>query len=105
MRHVVHNVFFNLHDNSPAARQAMLDAANKYLQGHQGEVYFSCGVVCEPLNRPVNDRDFDIALHVVFRSLADQDAYQTHPRHQQFISENKPNWKRVRVFDSEVEGA
>jgi hypothetical protein len=36
----------------------------------------------------------------VFRSLADHDAYQQHPKHLQFIDENKPTWKKVRVFDS-----
>ena len=103
MPHVVHNVYFSLHDTSPAAKQSLLAACKKYLTGHPGEVYFSCGVVCEPLNRPVNDRHFDVALHVVFDSLANQDAYQAAPRHLQFIDENKANWKRVRVFDSEVE--
>jgi hypothetical protein len=34
--------------------------------------------------------------------MADHDAYQQHPRHIQFIEENKPSWKKVRVFDSEV---
>jgi hypothetical protein len=103
MPHVVHNVYFSLHDNSPAAKEALLAACRKYLTGHPGTVYFSCGVVCEPLNRPVNDRDFDVALHVVFDSLASHDAYQVAARHQTFIDENKPNWKRVRVFDSEAE--
>lgn len=99
---IVHNVFFSLADNSPAARQQLVDACRKLLSGHPGEVYFSAGVVCDTLARPVNDRDFDVGLHVVFRSLADHDAYQQHPRHLQFIEENKPNWKKVRVFDSEV---
>ena len=31
---------------------------------------------------------------------AAHDAYQPSPGHQQFIAENKTNWKRVRVFDS-----
>ena len=99
---IVHNVFFSLADNSPAARQKLVEACRKYLSGHPGEVYFSAGVVCDALARPVNDRDFDVGLHVVFRTLADHDAYQEHPRHKQFIEENKPNWKKVRVFDSEV---
>ena len=33
------------------------------------------------------------------------DLYQDAPRHQQFIAENKPNWKQVRVFDSNVGSA
>jgi hypothetical protein len=79
-----------------------VDACHKYLSGHPGVVYFSAGTLCEALARPVNDRDFDVGLHVVFRSLADHDAYQQHLRHLQFVDENKPTWKKVRVFDSAV---
>jgi peptidoglycan/xylan/chitin deacetylase (PgdA/CDA1 family) len=39
---------------------------------------------------------------VVFRTMADHYAYQQHPRHIQFVDENRPTWKKVRVFDSEV---
>jgi hypothetical protein len=99
---IVHNVFFSLHDASPAACQRLVDACHKYLSDHQGVVYFSAGRLAESLDRPVNDRQFEVALHVVFRSLADHDLYQQHPRHLQFIEEGKPNWKQVRVFDSQV---
>lgn len=100
---IVHNVYFSLHEPTPAARQKLVDACRRYLTGHPGTVYFSAGLLSQPLARPVNDRDFDVGLHVVFESMADHDAYQTHPRHLQFIAENKDTWKKVRVFDSEVE--
>ena len=53
--------------------------------------------------REVNDRGFDVSLHVHFRDQAAHDAYQEHPRHKQFIAEMSANWKTVRVFDSWVE--
>ena len=56
------------------------------------------------LARPVNDRDYDVALHVVFDGRPSHDAYQTTPPHLRFIEENKENWAKVRVFDSTVEG-
>jgi len=99
---IVHNVFFRLHDNSAAARKKLVEACHNYLANHPGVVYFSAGVLCDALARPVNDRDFDVGLHVVFRTLDDHDAYQQHPRHLQFIEENKATWKNVRVFDSAV---
>ena len=99
---IVHNVFFTLHEISPSARQKLVDACRKHLTGHPGEVYFSAGILCDALSRPVNDREFDVGLHVVFRTMADHDAYQKHPRHVAFVEENKPTWKKVRVFDSEV---
>lgn len=98
-----HNVFFALNDNSPAARDALVAACRKYLTGHEGTVFFAAGVQAAEFERPVNDRGFDVALHVVFQSKAAHDAYQDHARHQQFIAENKANWKQVRVFDSWVE--
>ncbi len=99
---LVHNVFFTLHENSASARQRLVDACRKHLTDHPGEVYFSAGVLCQSLIRPVNDHEFDVGLHVVFQTMADHDAYQQHPRHLQFVAENKPTWKKVRVFDSEV---
>jgi hypothetical protein len=99
---IVHNVFFTLFDNSCQARQKLVDSCKQHLSGHPGEVYFSVGVLCDPLSRPVNDRQFDVGLHVVFRTLADHEAYQQDPRHIRFIEDNKPTWKNVRVFDSEV---
>lgn len=104
-RMLAHNVFFSLHDNSPAAKQRLIGACKKYLSAHPGTVFFACGTLAEELNRPVNDRDFDVGLHLVFQDQAAHDAYQEAPLHEQFIAENKDNWKKVRVFDSLVEGA
>ncbi|MBX6314829.1 MAG: Dabb family protein [Isosphaeraceae bacterium] len=101
---LAHNVYFTLKDRSDAAKAGLIDACKRYLTGHPGIVYFACGHLAEALNRPVNDRDFDVALHIIFDSQAAHDAYQEAPRHQQFVAENKDNWARVRVFDSVVEG-
>jgi hypothetical protein len=98
-----HDVYFSLKDNSPEAKKKLVGACKKYLSGHEGEVFFAAGVLAESLKRPVNDTDFDVALHIVFKDMAAHDKYQTAPRHEQFINENKDNWKKVRVFDSLVE--
>jgi len=98
-----HDVYFSLNDASPAAREALVAACKKYLTGHPGVVAFSAGVLASELDRPVNDRDFDVALHMVFDGRASHDKYQDAPRHKQFIEENQKNWKKVRVFDSLVD--
>jgi hypothetical protein len=98
-----HDVYFSLKDNSPAAKKKLVAACKKYLSGHDGEVFFAAGVLVESLKRKVNDLEFDVALHIVFKDLAAQEKYQVAKRHQQFIDENKQNWKKVRVFDSFVE--
>jgi len=100
---LAHDVYFSLHDASPAARAELVAACRKHLAGHDGTRVFSVGMLADGLARPVNDRDFDVALHVTFESREAHDAYQQNPRHLQFIAEQQKNWKRVRVFDSLVE--
>jgi Stress responsive A/B Barrel Domain len=100
---IVHNVYFSLKDNSAAAKEKLVAACKKYLMKHPGELFFAAGTLADELNRPVNDRDFDVALHIVFQDRKAHDKYQDAPRHNQFIEENKENWKKVRVFDSVVQ--
>ena len=102
---LAHDVYFSLNDASAAARSELVAACRKYLTDHEGMLAFSVGVLAADLARPVNDRDFDVALHVTFASRAAHDLYQEHTRHKQFIAEQQKNWKRVRVFDSLVEVA
>jgi Stress responsive A/B Barrel Domain len=97
---LVHNVFFALKDNSERAREELIRACTKYLTGHPGTVFFACGRLAAGLERDVNDRDWDVGLHLVFADRAAHDRYQEAPRHLQFIEENRHNWKKVRVFDS-----
>jgi hypothetical protein len=100
-----HNVYFTLTDNSEAKKQSLVAACKKYLTTHPGVVFFACGTLQQELERPVNDRGFDVALHVVFDSLASHNIYQDAPLHHQFVNENRANWKQVRVFDSQVDSA
>jgi stress responsive alpha/beta barrel protein len=99
---LAHNVYFSLKDSSPDAKQKLVAACKKYLSKHEGIVFFAAGTRTKELDREVNDRDFDVALHIVFDSQADHDKYQDAPDHLKFIDENKDNWKKVRVFDSTV---
>ena len=97
-----HMVYFTLKDNSADAKKKLVESCKKYLDKHEGTIYFSAGVVAEDLTRDVNVRDWDVALHLVFKNRAAHDKYQDHERHKQFIEENKANWKSVRVFDAVV---
>lgn len=99
-----HMVYFKLKDNSAENRKKLVDACEKYLADHEGVVFFSAGVVADDFKREVNDRDWDVALHLVFVDKAAHDKYQDHKEHLKFIEENKANWAKVRVFDSEFAG-
>ncbi|WP_379553326.1 Dabb family protein [Qipengyuania sp. DGS5-3] len=97
---LTHSVFFELKDNSPEAIEALVDGAYKYLEPHDGIVYFSAGARHTDYQREVNDLAFDVALTIVFESTDAQDAYQVTEPHKQFIAELEDNWASVRVFDS-----
>jgi hypothetical protein len=99
-----HMVFFKLKDGSPEARKKFLDSCDKLLTGHEGTVYYSAGVLADGFKGEVNDRDFDIALHLVFVSKAAHDKYQVSPNHKKFVADNKAAMDKVRVFDSEHDG-
>lgn len=100
---LAHMVYFSLKDRAPANVDALVAACRKYLSDHPGTVYFGVGKVVPDLDRPVNVRDFDVALQLVFESRAAHDAYQQAPRHLQFVDENKATWAQVRVFDANIE--
>ena len=100
---LAHNVYFALKDPSRASVEALVSACKTYLTSHPGIVFFACGTREADLSRPVNDRDFDVSLHIVFETRAAHDVYQDAPRHQTFVEENRDHWAKVRVFDSEVE--
>jgi hypothetical protein len=100
-----HDVFFTLKDPSPASQKRLVDACKKYLRQHPGVVAFSVGTLEPELARPVNDRDFHVALHVAFKDRASHDLYQKAPTHVQFATEYKEMWSKVRVFDSICETA
>jgi hypothetical protein len=100
---LAHMVYFALKDRTPAGVQRQIDACQKYLTGHDGTVFFAVGTRTPDLQRPVNDQEFDVGLHVVFKDRAAHDVYQQHPRHLQFIEESKPHWAGVRVFDADLQ--
>ena len=97
---LAHMVFFTLAEDNQANRETLVAACQKYLSDHKGTVHFSAGSIADDLNREVNDREFDGALHLVFANKAAHDTYQTQPQHLEFIEKNKHLWSGVRVFDS-----
>ena len=105
MPRLSHDVYFKLKEDSPESKNALVAGCKKYLSDHPGTVLFGAGTLVEEHNREVNDRDFDVALHVVFEDKASHDQYQDADAHHQFIEEFKDNWASVRVFDSWADAA
>ena len=99
---LAHDVYFTLKHDTDDAKQRLLAGCKKYLADHPGVVWFAAGILIEEHQRDVNDRDFDVALHMVFKDKASHDKYQNADRHHKFIEEFQENWENVRVFDSYV---
>jgi uncharacterized protein YceK len=100
---LTHAVFFELKNKDEASVRALVEGAYKYLEPHDGIVYFSIGPRHAEYRRDVNDLTFDVALTIVFDSTAAQEAYQVTEAHKQFIAELEDNWASVRVFDSRTQ--
>jgi hypothetical protein len=101
---LAHTVFFALKDHSTAERKRFIASCQKYLTDHDGVVSFAVGTIAEDVVEPgASVRDFDVSLHVVFLSKAAEQKYLVHPRHTQFVDENKASFEQVRVFDSYLE--
>ena len=100
---IAHNVFFTLHDRSDEAKAKLLHECRTHLTGHAGLVAFASGLMDPDFDREVNDRDYDVSLHMIFGTKDEHDLYQDAPRHQKFVDANKASWAKVRVFDSVVE--
>ena len=99
---LAHMVYFTLKEASPEAQATLVDSCKKFLNDHPGLQHFSVGLRAEAYQRPVNNTDFHVALHLIFASQEDHDRYQTSDRHQQFIANNKETWAQVQVFDSQI---
>jgi hypothetical protein len=102
MPRLAHIVYFTLKEPTPAGIEALTAACRKYLCVQPGIEFFGAGPCVTELDRPVNDRDWHVGLHLVFASKQAHDDYQTDATHQIFIDENKQNWARVRVFDAYI---
>jgi hypothetical protein len=97
---LAHMVYFKLKDDSGASRAKLVASCKLLLTGHEGAEYFGVGNLAGDLNKEVNDRDFDVSLHLVFADKEAHDKYQASERHKKFIEENLENIEKVRVFDS-----
>jgi hypothetical protein len=95
----VHVVYFWTKDGTPdSAKQQLVEDCRKYLGDIPTVRHLWTG---RPAMTPrdVVDNSYDVGLCVVLDDSAGHDVYQDHPLHKEFIARNKPNWKRVQVYD------
>ena len=100
---LAHTVYFALRDNGDQARKKFIAACKKHLSSHPGMVLFAVTTLAQDVDSPVNDRQFDVAIHLVFSDKAAHDQYQESARHCQFLEENAESWSGIRAFDCYVD--
>lgn len=96
-----HSVYFTLKERTPAAAARLVAGCREHLSGHPGTLAFAVGTLAA-YDRQVNDRDYDVALMIVFESHEAHDRYQTAERHERFIADHATSWARARVFDADL---
>ena len=95
----VHHVYFWLkkpitNENRNKFEQALkeLVKVETILDNHLG--------IPASTNRDVIDSSYSYSLLVTFKSIEDQEIYQTHPIHLKFIEDCQDLWDRVVVYDT-----
>lgn len=97
---LIHSVFFWLKpETSPTQREAMRQGLEA-LRGIKAVTALYIGTPAAMPERPVRDNSYSFALTVVFKDIANHDAYQIDPLHKAFDQNFRPLWSRVQVYDA-----
>ena len=101
---VVHDVYFTLEDDSDERVSELVEACHEWLGELPGIAFFAAGSRDLAHTGDVNDKEFDVSLHVWFESPEAYASYGEDPKHLDFIDAFKANWSGVQVFDSTATG-
>ncbi|HKJ77907.1 MAG TPA: Dabb family protein [Prolixibacteraceae bacterium] len=97
---LTHHVYFWLKEpDNDAHRQQFEKAINKLLKVETIKLSHF-GVPARTEKREVVDNSYTYSYMVMFDSIADQDKYQVHPIHLEFVEKNSDLWDKVIVYDS-----
>lgn len=98
---LVHSVYFWLQPELTPAQRAAFHCGLDSLRGIACVEQVWVGTPAAVTARPVVDKTYSFALTVLCRDLAAHDAYQRDPLHQAFLTQFKPYWSRVQIYDTE----
>ena len=97
---LVHHVFFWLKNPKSKEDLAQLIAGIKMLSEIPSVAELKVGVVASTEIRDVVDTSWDVSELMFFENVEDQQAYQTHPIHLDFVKNYSSLWEKVLVYDS-----
>lgn len=98
---VVHVVLFDLAaEATPADLQALADDSRRLLPGIPGVEAVWTGPKAAD-DRDAHVKDYDVALCVRLKSLADLKTYAAHPQHQELVAKwkGRATWRVVDFYD------
>ena len=95
----VHHVYFWLKNPSNIEDNKNLLEGLNILSGASVINGFHIGVPAAT-NREVIDSSYNVSWLLIFKNKEDQDVYQTHPMHLQFIADCAHLWDKVVVYDT-----
>jgi hypothetical protein len=95
----IHTVYFWLTDNAPPTAREHLVRDCRQILGKIPTVRHLFAGPPAMTPRDVVDNSYSVGLTVILDDAAGHEVYQKHPLHVDFIAANKPNWKRVQVYD------
>ena len=95
--HLSHQVYFWLHD--PDHLDRLLEGVRSltHIETIKG---FHIGVPAATEERGVIDNSYAVSWLAFFDNEADEQIYQTHPIHLQFIAQHESLWSKVVVNDA-----
>lgn len=93
-----HVVIFWTDPTNPKSAEGLIAGCHEFLEPIPGVIQFHVGKMVSS-HRDVVDQTYQVALNLIFPDKKAQDDYQIHPRHLEFVAQNKQYWKRVLVYD------
>lgn len=96
---LIHHVFFWLKNPDSAADRDALIAGLRTLAKVPVVRSLQIGVPASTEQRDVVDSSFQVSELMVFDSVADQQTYQDHPIHKDFVAKCSHLWRKVVVYD------
>jgi hypothetical protein len=98
---LVHTVYFWLKPDLTAAQRAEFRRGVESLGGIKAVEKIYVGTPAKTEKRPVIDDSYSVALTVICKDVAAQNAYQVDPIHLKFVEQFKTFWTRVQIYDAE----
>jgi hypothetical protein len=96
-----HIVIFWTNPADPKAADELSAGAKKYLKDIPGIAHFHVGKM-SPSPRPVVDQSYQVALNLIFPNKQAEQAYQTHPKHVEFVEKVfKRTCQKAVIYDFE----